>query len=359
MEEIERLVIEAADGSVALADRLTAFGRIVHRFQDMAYGYAYAVLGDFHLAQDAAQEAFLAAIRALPEHQRMATTLFYINGYSQKNIADFLEVPITTVKKRLVDSRTRLKERMIAMVSNELKSHALPGEFPQEIQRLLTMPQPLEIPGHPVREIWEAFRSCFSDFEEVQLDEVLDKTGPHVPLDAMPTTKVVYAIDDDRILRTDLSRELVGLWLGRGGGPCRLIAAGRTFRKGKTETPWKHANVFHQAEILWVEKGLDHTTSTDYAKRVATNVMPNTKTRLSSLKDVGGGVQARECEAEWRGDWLEFGVSGMHSSKVLEQCGLDAKHFGAICIAFGLERCAQIRYGIDDIRKLWQPPYVP
>ena len=44
-----------------------AFGRLVARFQDMACGCAYAVLGDFHLAQDAAQEAFLETYRSLPK----------------------------------------------------------------------------------------------------------------------------------------------------------------------------------------------------------------------------------------------------------------------------------------------------
>ena len=43
-----------------------AYGQLVRRFQDMAYGYAYALLGDFHLAQDAAQEAFVEAYRCLP-----------------------------------------------------------------------------------------------------------------------------------------------------------------------------------------------------------------------------------------------------------------------------------------------------
>ena len=40
---------------------LEAYDEIVRRFQDMAVGYAYSVLGDFHLAQDAAQEAFMEA----------------------------------------------------------------------------------------------------------------------------------------------------------------------------------------------------------------------------------------------------------------------------------------------------------
>jgi RNA polymerase sigma factor (sigma-70 family) len=55
MEELEALVKSAQAG-----DR-QAFGRIVGRFQDMALGYAHSMLGDFHLAEDVTQEAFVAA----------------------------------------------------------------------------------------------------------------------------------------------------------------------------------------------------------------------------------------------------------------------------------------------------------
>ena len=39
--------------------------RTVRQFQDMVVGYAFSVIGDFHLAEDAAQEAFLGAYRDL------------------------------------------------------------------------------------------------------------------------------------------------------------------------------------------------------------------------------------------------------------------------------------------------------
>jgi RNA polymerase sigma factor (sigma-70 family) len=52
-----------------------AFDAIVRRLQDMAVAYAYAVLGDFHLAQDAAQEAFLDAFRELPRLREPAAFL--------------------------------------------------------------------------------------------------------------------------------------------------------------------------------------------------------------------------------------------------------------------------------------------
>src|SRR5262245_52884553 len=48
-----------------LAGNQAAYASLVHRFQDMAVGYAYSLLHDFHLAEDAAQEAFFEAYRTL------------------------------------------------------------------------------------------------------------------------------------------------------------------------------------------------------------------------------------------------------------------------------------------------------
>ena len=59
MEPLSALVTAAQNGSKA------AFDAIVRRFQDMAYAGAYALLGDSHQAQDAAQEAFIDAYLSL------------------------------------------------------------------------------------------------------------------------------------------------------------------------------------------------------------------------------------------------------------------------------------------------------
>ncbi len=47
--------------AAARAGDTEAFGALVHRFQDMAVAYGYALLGNLSLAEDAAQEAFLEA----------------------------------------------------------------------------------------------------------------------------------------------------------------------------------------------------------------------------------------------------------------------------------------------------------
>lgn len=50
-----------------------------------------------------------AAVAALPAHQREAVALFHLSGCSHAEVAALLEVPVSTVKKRLHDARRRLE----------------------------------------------------------------------------------------------------------------------------------------------------------------------------------------------------------------------------------------------------------
>ena len=65
MTDTATLAGRAGDAGAPLAGRQEAFGALVERYQDAAYGYAYALLGDRHLAQDATQEAWVSAYRHL------------------------------------------------------------------------------------------------------------------------------------------------------------------------------------------------------------------------------------------------------------------------------------------------------
>lgn len=180
-----------------------AFEEIVLRYQDMSVAYAYSLLGDFHLAEDASQEAFLEAFRSLgslreprafpawlkriilkycdratrrkriaagtlsgrcpadseqlpperaveedemrrtvtkalsdlTEKERTAVALFYINGYSQKDIAAFLGISAPVVKSRLHRARRRLKARLMAMVEDVLKDNAPDESFAERVAR--------------------------------------------------------------------------------------------------------------------------------------------------------------------------------------------------------------------------------
>ncbi|MXZ75076.1 MAG: sigma-70 family RNA polymerase sigma factor [Gemmatimonadetes bacterium] len=59
--DLKQHIRVSADRSLPHADRSTAFGEVVANYQDMAFGYALGLLGERHLAEDAAQEGFIAA----------------------------------------------------------------------------------------------------------------------------------------------------------------------------------------------------------------------------------------------------------------------------------------------------------
>ncbi len=66
----------AADGVLIQRSQqgdLQAFDRLVATQQDRIYHLAYRITGNFHDAQDATQEAFLKAYRALPQYRHGAS----------------------------------------------------------------------------------------------------------------------------------------------------------------------------------------------------------------------------------------------------------------------------------------------
>jgi len=84
------------------------------------------------------RDQVMAAIGRLSKVQRETTILFYINGYSQDEVAKIQEVPIGTVKRRLHDARERLKEEMIGVVEDVLKAEAPKEDFGERVFEMLT-----------------------------------------------------------------------------------------------------------------------------------------------------------------------------------------------------------------------------
>ncbi|MBM3240322.1 sigma-70 family RNA polymerase sigma factor [Candidatus Poribacteria bacterium] len=77
------------------------------------------------------------AVKALSERNRLLVTLFYLDGLSYKEIGDFLEVPLNTVKVTLRRARNQLKERLIQMAEEGFKQHKLSSEFVKKVSRAI------------------------------------------------------------------------------------------------------------------------------------------------------------------------------------------------------------------------------
>src|SRR5512141_1199616 len=95
---VEELV-GAAGAGMAQAGALEAFAEIVRRFADMAVGYAYAILGDHDLAEDAAQEAFIQVYLNLASIQEPAA----FPGWFQKVVFSCCHRSIRRKRLNMVD----------------------------------------------------------------------------------------------------------------------------------------------------------------------------------------------------------------------------------------------------------------
>ena len=95
--------------------------------------------GDPHevTARREEHERVMSSIDALPERERAATTLFYINGYSMAEVGEFLEVPVSTVKNNLHSARQKLKRRWTDMMKDTLRQHAPGDDFNERVRNVL------------------------------------------------------------------------------------------------------------------------------------------------------------------------------------------------------------------------------
>ena len=74
-----------------------------------------------------------AAIAGLPGSYRLVATLAFMSGMPYQAIAEFLDLPVTTVQSRLQRARGMLKERMLTMAQEWFGTHRLPDDFGQKV----------------------------------------------------------------------------------------------------------------------------------------------------------------------------------------------------------------------------------
>ncbi|HZB47385.1 MAG TPA: GNAT family N-acetyltransferase [Pyrinomonadaceae bacterium] len=338
MKDVRSLVQEVADSRRPLGERHEAFGELVARFQDMAFGCAYAVLGDFYLAEDAAQEAFivawqslrqlrtpeafpgwlrrivltrcnrltrgkrlrfvplelganapsaapdphsaaeqrelrgkvLEAIKALPEHERLVTTLFYIDGYTQADIGEFLQVPLTTVTKRLHSARRRLRESAaVEMFKDDLrrrrpsrdetfadKVKARLRPFGEDDWASVSAIAPAASEGDPAGgELWLRQRREFDEARYVRRHHVAEHEETRQLLGYGSVEQSIY------LPRYRLILVVNPLWLRRGVGDLLLDRLTDDLREaGAVTVTFRDRESTSEVQAFLVERGFAETT---------------------------------------------------------------------------------------------------
>lgn len=184
--------------------------------------------------------------------------------------------------------------------------------------------------------------------------------GPNHP--ARDWTDTFY-INDQVLLRTQTSPVQVRTLL-KEKPPIRVFAPGRCFR---CDTPdATHSPMFHQVEGLVVDDGitmadlkgvLDSFAKQMFGSEVKTKFRPHhfPFTEPSAEMDVScfkcGGKGCRVCKGS---GWIEILGCGMVHPNVLKVGGVDTEKYTGFAFGMGVERIAMLKYGIDDIRLLYE-----
>ena len=133
--------------------------------------------------------------------------------------------------------------------------------------------------------------------------------------------------------------------------PIRIVAPGRVYRRDTVDST--HSAVFHQIEILAVDKGLTLTnlkgTVKEFLRQFFGEELP-IKFRASYFPFTEPSI---EVDVQWKGKWLEIMGCGMVDPNVLEAVGYDPEIYTGFAAGLGVERFAMVLHKIDDIRRLY------
>ena len=188
----------------------------------------------------------------------------------------------------------------------------------------------------------------------------LNTPAHHPSMDASDT----FWLTDDLLLRTQTSPVQVRM-MTQYKPPVRIITPGRTYRRDTTDAT--HSANFHQIEGLYVDTkpvSLADLKSTlaYYAKemtgskagvRFRPHFFPFTEpsVEVDFSCHVCGGKGCRVCKMS---GWIEIAGAGMVDPRVYRLVGYDPEQVYGYAFGFGVERIAMIKYGIPDIRWLYE-----
>lgn len=145
--------------------------------------------------------------------------------------------------------------------------------------------------------------------------------------------------------------------------PLRIIAPGRVYR---CDSDLTHTPMFHQLEGFMVGEDLSFASlkaiitnllQVFFEKQLAIRFRPSyfPFTEPSAEVDMQcvscDGVGCRVCKNT---GWLEILGCGMIHPKVLENCNIDSEVYTGFAFGFGVDRFAMLRYGINDLRILFE-----
>ncbi len=171
-------------------------------------------------------------------------------------------------------------------------------------------------------------------------------TPPDHPARDMQDT---FYLPDGNLLRTHTSSVQIR-YMEQHQPPLRIVAPGRVYRRDTVDAT--HSAVFHQIEILAIDKGLTFTDLKGTLKEFLYQIFGEVQIRFRPSYFPFTEPSA-EVDVRWKGKWLEVLGCGTVDPNVLKAVGYDPEVYTGFAAGFGVERFAMVLHQIDDIRRLY------
>ena len=291
------------------------------------------------------------------------TTILRSMGNVSKEERPVIGKLVNDVKKILEDkieevTKKAKEEEKQKKLQNEIIDVTLPGK-----KNLIGKRHPIETTLQRMKDIFVSMGFSIEDGPEVELDyynfEALNIPKNHPARSEQDT---LY-INDDVVLRTQTSPVQIRV-MENQKPPIKMISPGKVYRADSVDPT--HSPIFHQMEGLVIGKGvtfadlkgtLELFAKKMFGDKVKTKFRPHhfPFTEPSAEMDATCFVcQGKGCSVCKGSGWIELLGCGMVHPQVLRNCNIDPEEYSGFAFGFGVDRMVMLKYGIDDIRLLYE-----
>jgi len=191
--------------------------------------------------------------------------------------------------------------------------------------------------------------------------EALNMPPAHPARSGFDTLYLDWGEPETTLLRTHTSPVQVRLMLEQPP-PIYAVMPGRVYRKDTPDA--RHTPSFSQIEGLVVDHGItfgdlagtiDTFTRAYFGPNISARLRPayfpftEPSAEFEITCTICEGAGCRTCS--WTG-WVELGGCGMVHPNVFVAVGIDPEEWTGFAFGFGIDRLAQMRFGIPDMRVL-------
>jgi phenylalanyl-tRNA synthetase alpha chain len=224
---------------------------------------------------------------------------------------------------------------------------------------------------HPLTQVMDELCAIFTGlgFEFIEGPEVelckynfeaLNYPPDHPAMDEQDT----FYVNDAVLLRSQTSTAQVRAMQKRAPAPTRVVVPGRVYRR--ENVTMTHSHTFYQCEGLLVDKGINFGHLKGVLEAFARQFYgPETRVRIRPdffpFVEPGGDVSincvlcdAAGCKFCKDSGWVEIAGCGLVHPNVLRAGGYDPEQVTGFAFGLGIDRLAQRRYGIEQIRLFYE-----